>query len=502
MKGGENMQIAATPSMFLTTNKPRALEKTDVQALFNTFLDGDLRVGVKDAEVDRVLEKMKRLLKNGLEEQIDDELHILPINPQQTVEVIENMKDEEIDLEALLSWLDRNSTLMNEDTHEHNSFIQAFIQKNVSVLNDGSSNQGEHVKSNINQTHLFEGNESKMTEEEQKKYDSLLRSLAKEIQKFVDAHGVNDKDVKQSIRNHLVFQSYPLTDRSVVDSDKEKIMMNKLQEISIRANDLIQTIIRNSGQANSNAHAELSHLLEQTHRIQRELSSANIDHPPADIDDEAEEIWNQLQMMYGKRRSINQSGAYAENAKVRTADIAAWLQHISENIGPVRPIETQMHQQMTPVQQYVLHVQNQSGSIQQNEQIMQQLQQIVTQSGIGKNHAFQQLSITIQPEQLGEMTIKLIQNQGEMIAKITVASQATKQALESNLQQLKHMFAPHQVVIEEQDSEEQQSFDQENPKEDLQDESEKFDEKKQEEEDANTSFEEQFAEILNTKVGE
>src|SRR5699024_2060287 len=144
------------------------------------------------------------------------------------------------------------------------------------------------------------------------------------------------------------------------------------------------------------------------------------------------------------------------------ADVGTWLQHM---VGDTEVLQTpshiSMHQQMTPVEQYVMHIRTQDGGALQNEQMMQQLQQIVNQSALGKNQFFKQLSITIQPEQLGEMTIRLVQVEGEMIAKITVTSQATKSALESNLHQLKNMFAPHQVIVEKQEGDAQTNVDQE-----------------------------------------
>nr|WP_281349716.1 flagellar hook-length control protein FliK [Ornithinibacillus caprae] len=67
-----------------------------------------------------------------------------------------------------------------------------------------------------------------------------------------------------------------------------------------------------------------------------------------------------------------------------------------------------------------------------------------------------QLSITLRPDNLGEMMVKLTQVNGEMTVKILVSSQAAKEMLESNINQLKTMFSPHQVQIERQDVNAQQ----------------------------------------------
>src|SRR5699024_3803514 len=127
---------------------------------------------------------------------------------------------------------------------------------------------------------------------------------------------------------------------------------------------------------------------------------------------------------------------------------------------------------------------------------------IVQQSAIGKNQFFKQLSISIQPEQLGEMTIQLVKIDGEMIAKITVSSQATKNALDSNLHQLKNMFAPHQVLIEKQEGEEQATFDKEEMSEEEQKSSHENEKEQHAEDQQEQSFEEQFEQILAKAVGE
>jgi flagellar hook-length control protein FliK len=47
--------------------------------------------------------------------------------------------------------------------------------------------------------------------------------------------------------------------------------------------------------------------------------------------------------------------------------------------------------------------------------------------------------------------VQLTKVDGEMLVKITATTQAAKEALESNVRQLRHMFSPQQVVIEKQD---------------------------------------------------
>lgn len=238
-----------------------------------------------------------------------------------------------------------------------------------------------------------------------------------------------------------------------LDSSRRLFETKDFQNISKQAHDLIEEVLNEEQTVKINK--QIAQLLDQAQQF-KQVSSVVSDEITDEEKSEVDKIWSNLQSMYDKRTSINKGGSYVENAKVRSSDIGLWLEHmVSEtNTSQAIPPHMQLHQQMTPVEQYVMHVRTQEGSVNSNEQMMQQFQQIVNQSAIGKNQFFKQLSITIQPEQLGEITIRFVQMEGELIAKITVTSHATKSALESNLHQLKNMFAPHQVMIEKQDGDE------------------------------------------------
>lgn len=59
-----------------------------------------------------------------------------------------------------------------------------------------------------------------------------------------------------------------------------------------------------------------------------------------------------------------------------------------------------------------------------------------------------QLTITLNPVNLGNITVRLVEVDGEMTVKLLVTSNLTKNALETNIHQLKHVFSPHQISIE------------------------------------------------------
>ncbi|RPF55992.1 flagellar hook-length control protein FliK [Aquisalibacillus elongatus] len=111
------------------------------------------------------------------------------------------------------------------------------------------------------------------------------------------------------------------------------------------------------------------------------------------------------------------------------------------------------NQQMSRQEQLVVHMTrpNQSTSQTSNQQQMiEQLQKIIQSTRFAQSGGTKQLSIQLKPANLGEMQMKFLQMDGQMTVKITVASQAAKEMLEGNLQQLRHMFSPNQVSIERQ----------------------------------------------------
>jgi len=109
---------------------------------------------------------------------------------------------------------------------------------------------------------------------------------------------------------------------------------------------------------------------------------------------------------------------------------------------------------MSPVEQYTIFV-NQSasstGSIQ--EQIIEQLQQIIQTSRFGQVGGSNQLTIQLKPAHLGDMVLRFIQEDNQLNVRMIVTTKAAKEMLEANLNQLRHLFSPGQIVIERQTNE-------------------------------------------------
>ena len=160
-------------------------------------------------------------------------------------------------------------------------------------------------------------------------------------------------------------------------------------------------------------------------------------------------------------------------------------------------------QPLSKVEQYVIYMNQNETTQSVDKQLIDQFQQVMrTSRFLSMNNGVNQLSIALRPDNLGEMMVRFTEVNGEMTLKIIVSSQATRQMLEANIHQLKNMFSPHQVVIEEREAvienvqtkQEEQPLDEqeeEHSHESNQGESQNFDE----------DFETQFHEILmNEKV--
>ncbi|RDW19487.1 hypothetical protein CWR48_07125 [Oceanobacillus arenosus] len=224
-------------------------------------------------------------------------------------------------------------------------------------------------------------------------------------------------------------------------------------------------------------------------------------------------IWKDLVEVFQKRQNVASKQIYNTDSKVTTQDVVKWLGKALENqVQPERVLsQTVEFMPATPMQkleQYTIHVNLPQGSDTQSsaQQLMDQFQSVIKSSKfLTMPNGTNQLSITLNPNNLGEIRLHLMQIDGEMTVKIIVTTQATKEMLESNLNQLKHMFSPNQVVIEKQESIMQQTSGEMREPKDQQmnnkDEHESNHQEKNEQRFPDDAFETQFRELLmNEKV--
>lgn len=186
-------------------------------------------------------------------------------------------------------------------------------------------------------------------------------------------------------------------------------------------------------------------------------------------------IWKQLVNVYEKRNYFSESNMYRSDSAVTRNDVMNWLQlafnHYETHAERiVAPMTTQHHMPMSEIQQYTIHVNTLDKVERVSEEVLNKFTNIIRESRFLTNNNMSQLSITLRPENLGNMIVRFTQIDGEMAVKIIVSSQAAKTMLESNIHQLKHMFSPHQVIIERDESiSDDEFFSKEEKQEDEQD---------------------------------
>ncbi|SDJ01814.1 flagellar hook-length control protein FliK [Salimicrobium halophilum] len=197
--------------------------------------------------------------------------------------------------------------------------------------------------------------------------------------------------------------------------------------------------------------------------------------------------------------------------QITVKDIGKWLSHSTKikmeesslNTGNDK-LSTISHQTpMTKVEQFVIKVDQQSQAPAQR-QVFQKLQDMIQSSKMFTDKlGNQEMQIKLKPSSLGDMTIKFAQVNGEMAVKIMVTSQAAKEMLEGNMQQLRHMFSPQQVVVEKTEQTLNQQFLNEDEAENFhegeeQSSGQEFDEDFEEDEGEESAV--SFSDILNEKV--
>lgn len=222
------------------------------------------------------------------------------------------------------------------------------------------------------------------------------------------------------------------------------------------------------------------------------------------------QLWDKLVNRYTKRTQLSNQTPYSNESKVTTRDIANWMKHLApaletnEQLNRNTPMFTSNSltgSPMSPIEQYVIYMQHSDDEQVTSEQLLKQFRQIIQTSQFSPTHPmFNQLAITLKPDNLGEMLVRFVEINGEMTVKILVSSQATKSLLETNVHQLKHMFAPHQISIEKTADNEQLLAEDESFKEDADTHDEQKEQQEKQHEQASDRDRSDFHKILNEFV--
>ncbi|OIJ09905.1 hypothetical protein BKP35_15595 [Anaerobacillus arseniciselenatis] len=111
---------------------------------------------------------------------------------------------------------------------------------------------------------------------------------------------------------------------------------------------------------------------------------------------------------------------------------------------------TNSQQPISQLQQFVLHVGENRADQQTTEHFMRQFQNILGRSSLAQfPNGANQLTIKLFPEHLGRLDVKLTQqNNGVIVAQLITSTQAAKNAIDSQLHQLRQAFIAQNIQVD------------------------------------------------------
>jgi flagellar hook-length control protein FliK len=172
-------------------------------------------------------------------------------------------------------------------------------------------------------------------------------------------------------------------------------------------------------------------------------------------------------------------------------------QEVSDKVAPVPIIPTAKSEQL------MFHLKTAAVNPEETgKELLQKLEQAF-QGRSDFRLGASELSIRLRPHNLGDLQIKLIQQDGQTMVHIMTTSRQSKDMLESNIGQLKHLFAPHQVTITERQDQApavqpERSYEQSNQNKEQ---SNKQQQQQEQERNNNNHDEQSFAEFMSDLKG-
>ncbi|MFP7732816.1 flagellar hook-length control protein FliK [Priestia aryabhattai] len=138
--------------------------------------------------------------------------------------------------------------------------------------------------------------------------------------------------------------------------------------------------------------------------------------------------------------------------------------------------------EMSKIQQFSIYLGQAKSDYQQSSNLLNELQKIWSKASFSTEEGTSKLLIKLFPKQLGAISIEMLQQDNEMVARIVVSTAKTKELLDSNLSTLRHGLASQHVSIDKIDvllSEQAMAYNNENEQQKERQEKEAFKKEKQ-----------------------
>ena len=290
--------------------------------------------------------------------------------------------------------------------------------------------------------------------------------------------------------NHDLLALINAEDTTELTEADVKAMLSKLGELSDELKTLLKDLgikldqdidfeqLSEQGLAQLSALAQLQPVLEQVTPLLKELNAGALGNKdwmtllqefqalPKEmsqalssklLSEDNQTLLKDMLTKFQSRMALSEKG-YATHSKVTTDDISKWLsQALERQSGKSQPSfgEAFASSKGTqPLEQLTIHLSQSAASNQQtlNQELMQQFEAVLQKMQVGKNLlGQQQVKLQLNPNNLGQITVEMMEIDGEMFVKLIASSSMAKEALEANMKELRHMFSPHQVIVEQEE---------------------------------------------------
>lgn len=266
-----------------------------------------------------------------------------------------------------------------------------------------------------------------------------------------ESKSIEEKKVLQDL-NQFIVRADSVTAEQIIKQAADLLIASGLLEE--------KAILVNTGQADIRTR-EVNSGVDQQARVQQLIHVISRQMQKSDsavAEQTAKQIinllqdWNMSEEMQIQRPKAAESELVREGLQRIEPKIAAWLQTSLQDASPA--VFKHESLPISRVEQFIVNMgQTDSTKALSGKELIDKIESLVQSQRLynfvrGQNP----ISIQLRPENLGDMTIRFVQSNGELTVQMIVSSKAVKEVLESNLHQLRNVFSPHQVTIEKQDN--------------------------------------------------
>ncbi|MFG6148912.1 flagellar hook-length control protein FliK [Halobacillus sp. B23F22_1] len=342
---------------------------------------------------------------------------------------------------------------MEVSSEEVDKIIEGISEANLATWVEAG--MPEEVQS------LFQMEESEFLELNQTSQTNFISAL-QHVTEQLDKKSPNKKDsfifnMRVSSINMSQQAGQTVNSQAALE-DQAEILWNNFDRLSTQL--LNASSDKNAAKpdvVDQRAMMQLTQLLEQVTKLNKQVKDqSSFQETLTKFSKQGTSEQQQLFAHLVKNFSDRNSMPYQQHSTVRSKDVAKWAAQFLSNTAVSETVNYSngagIHTSMSKLEQYAIHVNQTNSQSAMQQQFMEQFEQLIKSSRLFQNGSGQsEMNIRLKPHQLGEMNVKVLHMNGEMAVKITVSTSAAKDMLESNMNQLRHLFSPQQVVIEKSD---------------------------------------------------